>query len=167
MIPAREQNGHLPLGRFPCTLDELRKEYGWNGHRQTLLDELEEYLSLWEDDVPISRVWIGGSFLTSKENPGDIDVTVIVRERNLATAESVDFFKTMVSLAGPDLKAQTGLRIDQYPMLWPDFEQSADSLLAQQYCQNRGYWDDWWSRERATGADQVRGYLEVSINGNR
>jgi len=46
--------------------------FGWNRRRRELLDGLAEALELLAA-VGCIRVWINGSFVTAKEEPGDFD----------------------------------------------------------------------------------------------
>lgn len=165
-IPDLTERGYLPQGRYLCTLDEVRKQFGWNEHRIQLLRDLKSYLIVWEQVLPLSRLWIGGSFLTQKEKPGDIDVTAIVREKYVSTEEEQRFLSNMLSLPGPRFKKATGLSIDQYPFVWSEYSDVPTEESHVNYVRSRGYWDDWWGRERSTGAEQVRGYLEVILDEN-
>jgi len=76
MIPAYDENGFLPHGVWDCTGKEFlgrfmgtpqREEY-----RQTLLNILD-----FASHYGAVSVLVGGSFVTSKENPQDIDCVVL------------------------------------------------------------------------------------------
>jgi hypothetical protein len=79
-----DNNGHLmPYEIQEITLDEFRyffvEKLGDSGHRTQLFDN---YLRFIEDlkasfDVPFYQ-WVDGSFITTKEFPGDIDVVTFI-----------------------------------------------------------------------------------------
>lgn len=48
------------------------ERFGWNERRRALLDGLAEALELLAV-VGCRRVWLNGSFVTAKEEPGDFD----------------------------------------------------------------------------------------------
>lgn len=72
MIPPFNESGELPPGVFVTDIDEIEAVLGVNSHRQKLIKGLRRALeNLMEAGV--HRVWINGSFVTSKNNPNDID----------------------------------------------------------------------------------------------
>jgi hypothetical protein len=68
-----ETTGYLPPGVHEATLAELVNAFGWNSRRRELLAGLRKGLSFLKH-AGCRRVFVNGSFVTSKENPGDIDV---------------------------------------------------------------------------------------------
>lgn len=73
MIPAFTAYGLLPQGIHQATLEELLERFGGNERREQLLTGLTEALRLLRA-AGCRRVYINGSFVTSKESPNDIDV---------------------------------------------------------------------------------------------
>jgi hypothetical protein len=72
-LPAFESaTGRLPPGEHPADWEEVVDRFGWNRRRRELLDGLAEALDLL-GEAGCSRVWINGSFVTTKEEPGDFD----------------------------------------------------------------------------------------------
>lgn len=65
--------GRLPPGEHGATWEEIVDRFGWNLRRRQLLDGLGDALTLLAA-AGCSRVWINGSFVTTKEEPGDFDV---------------------------------------------------------------------------------------------
>ncbi|MHA7153955.1 DUF6932 family protein [Arthrobacter sp. TMN-50] len=168
----------LPIGRRQWSTDEIRAkfcptpEFGQT-HRQVLWQHFELATQTLRSVVPVAAVWIGGSFLTSKESPGDVDAVYIVRAR--AYDNLTDVEKQQVSLfsGGEQLKAR-GLSVDSYVIHWaprasnrPTTDEELEQLLS------RGYWDDWLQRhkvDRAVPASDedsypTRGYVEVILDG--
>ena len=65
-------SGLLPPGEHPADWAEIRERLGWNVHRRRLLDGLRECLEVL-GAAGCTRVWLNGSFVTAKDEPGDFD----------------------------------------------------------------------------------------------
>ncbi|MFT5042887.1 MAG: hypothetical protein ACI8TX_003880 [Hyphomicrobiaceae bacterium] len=78
MIPAFEtapgEGGclHLPPGVHTATWREIVARFGTNDTRSVILEGLRQALQALKQ-AGCRRVWIDGSFVTSKELPGDFD----------------------------------------------------------------------------------------------
>ncbi len=73
MIPPFDtDSGLLPVGEHEASWDEVLERFGWNGKRRSLLDGLAEALELLAA-VGCGQVWLNGSFVTAKDEPGDFD----------------------------------------------------------------------------------------------
>src|SRR5688572_2853906 len=82
-LPQLTADGLLPPGDHQLTIAELRQSYlvtgeglnlpGWdNAWRAQLVDNLEPFVrQLWQ--VGVERIFVNGSFVTSKPQPEDID----------------------------------------------------------------------------------------------
>ena len=71
-IPKFDKNGNLPEGIHPATWQEVEDALAFNERRQELFAGLKracESLKL----AGCPRIYIGGSFATNKEFPGDFD----------------------------------------------------------------------------------------------
>lgn len=67
-----QSNGNLLKGIHYLSFDEFRKYFGFNNYRKQLIDGLKiGLLELKECDC--ETVYIDGSFVTTKEFPGDFD----------------------------------------------------------------------------------------------
>jgi len=64
--------GLLPVGEHAATWDEVVERFGWNQKRRRLLDGLAEALELL-GAAGCRQVWLNGSFVTAKDEPGDFD----------------------------------------------------------------------------------------------
>ncbi len=64
--------GLLPPGEHIASWDEIRERFGWNLRRRRLLDGLQEGLAALRA-VGCCTVWLNGSLVTAKEEPGDFD----------------------------------------------------------------------------------------------
>jgi hypothetical protein len=65
-------SGRLPPGEHVAGWDEVAERFGWTERRRRLLDGLAEALALLAEAGCV-RVWLNGSFVTAKDEPGDFD----------------------------------------------------------------------------------------------
>lgn len=161
----------LPLGRYSCSLDDIRERYVPDGdeNRSAIWDGLLTVVNLVKETVgSIAELWIGGSFITSEEIPHDIDVVFFFKEECLKSVDSRGAFllNRLSGSYGPDRKVNN--LVDSYMMVVPptEFENDAD----RGYTPWRGYWDQFWSKTRFENDDErwlypSAGYLEVMIDG--
>jgi hypothetical protein len=72
MIPDFKEDGNLPVGIHEATLEEFKKRFAHTIWRNQLYDKL---LRLIEDlkTIGCKTVYIDGSYVTTKEVPGDYD----------------------------------------------------------------------------------------------
>lgn len=68
------ETGLLPVGEHLASWDEVVERFGWNAWRRRLLDGLADGLDLLAA-AGCRRVWLNGSFVTAKDEPGDFDVS--------------------------------------------------------------------------------------------
>lgn len=73
MLPDFDDCGNLPRGVHDATWDEIVQRFGWTSGRCELLDGLKAALEPLRQ-AGCRRVFINGSFVTDKDEPGDIDV---------------------------------------------------------------------------------------------
>ena len=73
MIPAFDQDGNLPPGIHVATWKELQERFAKTAHRSVLLRRLRRAASILRS-VGCTRIYIDGSFVTSKPKPNDVDV---------------------------------------------------------------------------------------------
>jgi len=73
MIPPFDPDtGRLPEGVHDSSWEEVVQRFGWNPRRRRLLDGLAEASGLLAE-VGCKRLWLNGSFVTAKDEPGDFD----------------------------------------------------------------------------------------------
>ncbi|MGZ4693313.1 MAG: DUF6932 family protein [Acidimicrobiales bacterium] len=70
--PLGPETGLLPAGEHAATWDEVVERFGWNERRRRLLDGLADALELL-GAAGCRQVWLNGSFVTAKDEPGDFD----------------------------------------------------------------------------------------------
>lgn len=68
---------YLPPGDHEATLSEVESAFGSSGFkRRQLMDGLREVATrLW--GLGVETIWVDGSFISSKERPGDVDVIYV------------------------------------------------------------------------------------------
>jgi hypothetical protein len=72
MIPDFTADGLLPPGVHWATWEEIQERFGASGHRRSLLRGLRRALVALKD-AGCERVYLNGSFVTTKTTPGDYD----------------------------------------------------------------------------------------------
>jgi hypothetical protein len=72
MIPTLDHDGNLPPGRHSTTWDDFAERFGTTPQRKRLLAGMKQMLQSLKQ-VGCSRVFIDGSFVTAKVDPGDYD----------------------------------------------------------------------------------------------
>jgi hypothetical protein len=70
--PFEPHSGLLPEGEHEATWDEVVDRFGWTARRRQLLDGLAEAVELLAA-AGCERLWLNGSFVTAKDEPGDFD----------------------------------------------------------------------------------------------
>lgn len=81
MIP-QLQDGILPEGVHLCTLEEVKEVFGQfrrSDRRPQLTETLTRYVQDARNSGVVSAILIDGSYVTNKEEPGDIDLIVALR----------------------------------------------------------------------------------------
>lgn len=72
MIPDYKSDGLLPPGIHQGSWDEIKQRFGDTSHRRKLLSGLEKATKELKA-AGCKRIFINGSFVTSKERPNDFD----------------------------------------------------------------------------------------------
>ncbi|NYF26050.1 hypothetical protein [Sporosarcina sp. JAI121] len=80
-IPAFVANGDLPPGIHETTWDEFKVRYGVNHRRKLQLKGLEKAIQEFTKSG-CTIIYIDGSFVTNKKNPGDFDALYDLEEVN-------------------------------------------------------------------------------------
>jgi hypothetical protein len=73
MLPPFNADGNLPAGVHRADWDAVMKRFSWTERRLELLSGLETALKPLRE-AGCRRVYLNGSFVTAKDEPGDIDV---------------------------------------------------------------------------------------------
>ena len=73
MPPAFDpDSGRLSPGEHIASWDEVVERFGWTQRRRRLLDGLAEAIDLLAK-AGCRQIWLNGSFVTAKDEPGDFD----------------------------------------------------------------------------------------------
>jgi hypothetical protein len=92
MIPDFNKHGNLPAGIYKESIDDIEKRFGLNSKKRiSLFKNFHNFLKL---IIPfktnIKQFILDGSFVTAKENPGDIDCIILIKNNTRFTPEIVD-----------------------------------------------------------------------------
>jgi hypothetical protein len=71
-MPDFDVNGNLPPGIHKTTLPEIQAKFAWSARRKRLCRGLGRAIQNLAD-AGVKRIWIGGSFVTEKDEPNDVD----------------------------------------------------------------------------------------------
>ncbi|MEU6227166.1 hypothetical protein [Streptomyces sp. NPDC047042] len=194
MLPSFAENGFLPLGRYSLSFDEAESmlvsapEFEDSATRAVLWDGLTRYLDRFlelEDayidflrDLPLVQgLWLGGSFVTTKPDPANIDASFLINTRaeHAVRGKPGSKWLTTAFQSRNRIREKFGvspLRIGYQPVAHI-FEPKRFTPDQRTYFMERGVWDDWWQRcrlpdqsDRSPSEDSAapaRGYLEVRL----
>lgn len=193
MIPDFGADGFLPRGRYSVTVDDAewllvgQERFDQSVTRRQLWDGLERYLGAFLElqdryadrlngtDL-IHSLWLGGSFVSVKVDPENIDVSVLVDEDACAVVRGNPgagwLSKAFNRKHTENRFGISALRIGYRPVAGV-FQPETLAAPDVEYFRDRGIWDDWWQRCRDEAAPDAppsiksaapaRGYLEVTL----
>lgn len=161
-VPEFDEDGFLPPGRHFATVADVRTALvdgfpsstrrgrlfaSWLAHCEAL-----EYL------ITLTSHWLGGSFTTSKAEPGDIDAVAFIDGPEFDSRPTPHRRLVKYMCSGHSAKPFWScdvFSISVYPPDHPEHDRMKAAMA---------YWEDWWghTREDAAGHRRPRGYLEVS-----
>ncbi len=72
LVPFDPDTGRLPEGEHTATWDDVVERFGWTPRRRQLLDGLADAIDLLTT-AGCRRLWLNGSFVTTKDELGDFD----------------------------------------------------------------------------------------------
>ena len=173
----------LPLGRYGCDPSEVEAmfvadpRFANSSTRRQVFDDWLAAKAMIDEISPalVECAWVGGSFVTERLDPDDVDSLFIISKEAFDTLSSNRLRGKLMQFNKKGwLRQKTGLRAETFVMVrhphalpWQGDgvrpELQSDFAL-------RGAWDDWWLRVRLGSkedapilaeAEPVRGYLEV------
>ena len=80
-IPDIDQRGLLPFGVHDCSLEEIGARFGifqGTDRRTRLFEKLEAYVVEVRQSGVVAALIVDGSFVTADDNPGDIDLVLVL-----------------------------------------------------------------------------------------
>ena len=89
-IPNLNEQGLLPPGIYDCSLEEIGERFGTfqsTDRRSRLYERLQEYLTQVRSSNLALAVIVNGSFVTSKADPNDIDLILVLPSSHDLRAE--------------------------------------------------------------------------------
>lgn len=173
----------IELGRHLTTEAEIEARFVTDAQfaasttRGQVWTDWQAATALLRAQVPVAEAWLGGSFTTTKLDPDDVDCLYVIDTAQIVAA-SADLAKARIIgqfASAKAVRTATQWRVDTFVLAWrpvPDPQQATFEDIG--YFQSRGYWDDWWLRQRMvlkgsppTRDDTLprRGYLEVILDG--
>ena len=95
MIPLFDDNGYLPPGVHPATLDEIKDRFGSESELRRVQMESLNWLVELARRAGVARLVINGSFTTNAFEPNDVDCVLLIEDVFPATRLLVEkFFAT-------------------------------------------------------------------------
>jgi hypothetical protein len=191
-VCANGQDYFLAPGRYRVEADEARALLVGNSRfkdsatREQIWDGFERYMGRFfilddhfsdvlQGESLVHSVWLGGSFVSSRVDPRNADVTVFVNDaaataiKGKPRAGWMTRAFTRVHTEREYLLSALEVRYRPVRSVF-DLDELEHTEL--EYLRQRGAWDDWWQRCRPAGAKDAptlesaaprRGYLEVSL----
>lgn len=173
MIPDLDPvNGHLPPGRYGCSLGEVRDRFVLAGDMQpsdsrpALWSGLLAYLGAWRDaDATLAphldgrplvkAVWLAGGFVSGQHEPSNVDLSVLLDGAAVDLCRGRPGAGVVRSLSDRDdmlRRFQVSPCVVRYRYVRSPFRlQSLGGSPQLDYLAQRGAFDDWWQRTRPSG----------------
>ena len=80
MIPLFDDNGYLPPGVHPATLDEIKDRFGSESELRRVQMESLNWLVELARRAGVARLVINGSFTTNAFEPNDVDCVLLIED---------------------------------------------------------------------------------------
>ncbi|MFF7240436.1 DUF6932 family protein [Streptomyces collinus] len=169
--------GLLPPGRYAASLEELHSTLvvsTGSAIRREIWEEWTRHRVMVETQVgEISRMWVGGSFVSSKPDPSDVDVTYLVSARYYDALDR-ETLVDLNDLTDAGWCAELGMRVDALVLRLPKrlpVSQMAPRLLDHETSESfrdLGLYDEVCQAIKPPSAHSVpdelrRGYVEVLL----
>ena len=139
-----DENGWLqPAALLPAEKESVERMFVTNDHRQLLWDQFKALSSqLVQQSIPIHAIWLDGSFISTKEEPKDVDIVIFTE---------INFLNTQFRLLD-------GLRnqFDSLDVFWASSSAKDDDLSVAITRFEELKWDWVFGMSRAK---QAKGYI--------
>ncbi len=151
-------SGYLPPGPNAATVDEVRQtfvdDFPTSVTRPVIFEHWKALVGAIKTILPIDAQWIDGSFVTSKENPGDVDLATFLDGPTLDSLGPVPATLLKGLVGGPiskELHECDSYFVSVYPVGHPG---------RAAYEAARAYWDQWFGHDRAGNR---KGYIDLRV----
>jgi len=157
-----DERGNLkPYGKNNQNLNEFKDMFVENftteSTRHAIYSNLEKYISEFKTEITSNfKLWINGSYVTDKMNPGDVDIVILV-DREIAVKKE-DLLQSKY-LNKASLKE---FNIDAYIVrTYPEDHKKYGITLSDLL-----YWEHWFSNSKKNRAKKryPKGYIELVFN---
>jgi hypothetical protein len=117
-IPKLRKDGWLPVGIHDCTLEEIEKHFGRfkrTDRRIQLFEKLQQLVrDAWQTGF-VKEFFIDGSFTSAKDEPGDIDLIIVLDPTTYLDPNNEMTFADELALSHDRLKKR--YRFDAFDLL--------------------------------------------------
>jgi len=151
----------VPDQSLACSLDEMRRvfveEFPASGTRLALFENFTEYCRelMVKTNMEMLLIWVGGSFVTQKARPNDVDVVVFLE------SSIIDQYETALKSAFKFPASKEKYKVDAYIIrVYPEYNRNF--ALTQS---DRLDWLNFWTKTAPNGAGvrNKKGFLEINI----
>ena len=111
-----DAQGNLPPGIHTCTWTAFIQRFAWNAHRRTMTQGLQAALTLLHT-CGCPTAWIDGSFTTSKDQPGDIDLCYDHTQTNLQQLRTLE--PSLLDFSAARVKMRQKFSCECFPAALP------------------------------------------------
>lgn len=155
-----DANGNLPTGVHEWTLERVFEvfvdEFPDSPTRKQISMGFSRFLLEVIDIYGNFRIWIDGSFTTTKEGPDDIDTVTIIHEGQYMRLSKDSQKRTLGLFVGPQTKKK--YLVDSYCIV----EYDADHPLHNTYLSEYKVWNTQFTYDSRTGLH--KGFISISVS---
>ena len=128
MLPEFNKYGNLPAGIYKSSITCIEKRFGINSKKRiSLFKDFHNFLELITPfKTNIKHLILDGSFVTSKETPGDTDCIMLIKNNTSFPPEIVDKLVSSKNLYNMDLFIREGRNIEKYRKILNFFSKGRD-----------------------------------------
>ncbi len=90
MIPDFNDDGYLPPGIHPATLDEIEERFGTESELRRVQMQSIRWLVDLARKAGVERIVLNGSFVTDAYEPNDVDCALLVRQKMVRDVDAVE-----------------------------------------------------------------------------
>lgn len=138
---------YLAPGLHPATVDEVEATLvnGFPGSstRRDIFDGWRGLRTTMSSVVSLREQWLNGSYVTTKEDPGDADLVVHLDGDEIEALDPIGEATLKGLVAGPGSKA--AWRCDSYPLV----EYPVGHPMRALYESTRGHWETFFGHDRS------------------